>query len=182
MRHFAIVGAAIIASLSAFDTEAAVSREAALEAAIENAGIPKRDIFNLKVEPDEESGVAVYSIEFETEYGDFDFCVARSDGRIIDADAEVDEAWIRRQPDIRNAEEAIRKEVVRRVPGASALKACSGTRASNTNSKPMPEPASSATGMRKCAGKRVKDAHFAKQENKLKYEQMIEREPQKCHR
>lgn len=96
MRHFAIVGAAIIASISAFDTEAAVSREAALEAAIENAGIPKRDIVNLKVEPDEESGVAVYSIEFETEYGDFDFCVARSDGRIIDADTEVDEAWIRR--------------------------------------------------------------------------------------
>ncbi len=119
MRHFAIVGAAIIASLSAFDAEAAVSREAALDAAIENAGVPKRDIFNLKVEPDEESGVAVYSIEFETEYGDFDFCVARSDGRIIDADTEIDEAWIRRQPDIRNAEEVIRNEVVRRVPGAS---------------------------------------------------------------
>lgn len=119
MRHFAIVGAAIIASLSAFDTEAAVSREAALEAAIENAGVPKRDIFNLKVEPDEESGVAVYSIEFETEYGDFDFCVARSDGRIIDADTEVDEAWIRRQPSQRDAEGAIKAEVLRRVPGAS---------------------------------------------------------------
>ena len=119
MRHFAIIGAAIIASISAFDTEAAVSREAALEAAIENAGVPKRDIFNLKVEPDEESGVAVYSIEFETEYGDFDFCVARSDGRIIDADTEVEEEWIRRQPSQRDAEGAVKAEVLRRVPGAS---------------------------------------------------------------
>ena len=68
MRHFAIVGAAIIASISAFDTEAAVSREAALEAAIENAGVPKRDIFNLKVEPDEESGVALSSMDVPTGY------------------------------------------------------------------------------------------------------------------
>ena len=60
----------------------AVSREAALAVALENAGVPAADAYNIRTERDEESGIPVYDIEFETDYGDYDFQVARSDGQI----------------------------------------------------------------------------------------------------
>ena len=72
----------------------AVSREAALAVALENAGVPAADAYNIRTERDEESGIPVYDIEFETDYGDYDFQVARSDGQIVGADYEVDEEWL----------------------------------------------------------------------------------------
>ena len=74
--------------------DGAVSREAALAVALENAGVPAADAYNIRTERDEESGIPVYDIEFETDYGDYDFQVARSDGRIVGADYEVDEEWL----------------------------------------------------------------------------------------
>ena len=72
----------------------AVGREEALAIAMENAGVPGADAYNIKAEKDEESGIPIYDIEFETDYGDYDFEVAVADGAIVGADYEVDEAWL----------------------------------------------------------------------------------------
>ena len=71
-----------------------ISRENALSVALENAGVPEEDAYNIKNEMDEDNGIPIYEIEFETEYGDYDFSIAREDGRIVGADYEVDEEWL----------------------------------------------------------------------------------------
>ena len=73
-----------------------VSREEALAIAYANASVPEADAYNVKAERDEEGGIPIWDIEFETEYGDYDFEVAISGGRIVGADYEVDEEWLDR--------------------------------------------------------------------------------------
>ena len=59
-----------------------------------NAGVPEGDAYNIKNETDSDNGIPLYDIEFETNYGDYDFEVAMADGRIVGADYEVDEEWL----------------------------------------------------------------------------------------
>ncbi len=73
-----------------------VSREEALAIAYANASVPEADAYNVKAERDEEGGIPIWDIEFETEYGDYDFEVAVSGGRIVGADYEVDDEWLDR--------------------------------------------------------------------------------------
>ena len=71
-----------------------ISREEALAIALDNADVPEGDAYNIKNETDSDSGIPIYDIEFETDYGDYDFEVAMADGRIVGADYEVDEEWL----------------------------------------------------------------------------------------
>ena len=71
-----------------------ISREEALAIALENAGVLEGDAYNVKNETDSDNGIPLYDIEFETDYGDYDFEVAMADGRIVGADCEVDEEWL----------------------------------------------------------------------------------------
>ena len=71
-----------------------VSREEALAIALNNAGVPEGDAYNIKNETDGDNGIPIYDIEFETEYGDYDFEIAIDGGRIVGADYEVDEEWL----------------------------------------------------------------------------------------
>ena len=71
-----------------------ISREEALAIALENAGVLEGDAYNVKNETDSDNGIPLYDIEFETDYGDYDFEVAMADGRIVGADYEVDEEWL----------------------------------------------------------------------------------------
>lgn len=48
----------------------------------------------MKVERDRENDIPVFHVEFETEYGDYDFEIAVAGGKIIGADYEVDEEWL----------------------------------------------------------------------------------------
>lgn len=61
-----------------------------------DAQVSENETFNVKQEQSEESGIAVYQIEFETEYGDYDYAISVDDGDIVDADYEVDEEWLDR--------------------------------------------------------------------------------------
>ena len=63
----------------------------AIAIACTDAGVSQRELFDTKQQREEESGIAVHKIEFETAYGDYDYAIAVEDGRIIDADYEVDE-------------------------------------------------------------------------------------------
>ena len=56
--------------------------------------MPEGDAYNVKNETDSDNGIPLYDIEFETDYGDYDFEVAMADGRIVGADYEVDEEWL----------------------------------------------------------------------------------------
>lgn len=71
-----------------------IGREEALTIALDNAGVPEADAYNIKNERDGDNGIPIYDIEFETDYGDYDFQVAIADGRIVGADYEVDEEWL----------------------------------------------------------------------------------------
>ena len=62
-----------------------ISREEALAIALENAGVLEGDAYNVKNETDSDNGIPLYDIEFETDYGDYDFEVAMADGRIVGA-------------------------------------------------------------------------------------------------
>lgn len=80
----------------------------------------EQDIYNVKVEQDGDNGIPIYDIEFETDYGDYDFEVAIADGRIVGADYEVDEEWLDTLGGSPVDQDGVRQLVAAKVPGASA--------------------------------------------------------------
>ena len=98
-----------------------ISREDALAIALDNAGVPAEDAYNIKNKTDEDGGIPIYDIEFETDYGNYDFEVAIDGGRIVGADYEVDEEWL----DALGSRAAVTAEeaaaiAAAKVPGARA--------------------------------------------------------------
>ena len=97
-----------------------ISREEALAIALANAGVPEGDPYNVKTETDSDNGIPLYDIEFETDYGDYDFEVAMADGRIVGADYEVDEEWLDALGGNPITAEEAASIVAGKIPGASA--------------------------------------------------------------
>ena len=97
-----------------------ISREEALAIALENAGVLEGDAYNVKNETDSDNGIPLYDIEFETDYGDYDFEVAMADGRIVGADYEVDEEWLDALGGNPVTAEEAASIVAGKIPGASA--------------------------------------------------------------
>ena len=97
-----------------------IDRDTALAVALENAGVTENDIYNVKVERDRTDGISVFDIEFETDYGDYDFEVAVSDGTIVGADYEVNEEWLGRLGGSPVTMEEAKAIIQDKVPGASA--------------------------------------------------------------
>lgn len=95
-----------------------ISRDAAFDIALKNAGVPKKDAYNVKIERDRENGIAIYQIEFETRYGDYDFEVAREGGRIIGADYEVSEEWLRTLGGSPVSIDEAKRIIQKKVPGS----------------------------------------------------------------
>lgn len=65
--------------------DAEIDQDAALALAMENAGVPEKDAYNVKVERDRENDIPIFQVEFETEYGNYDFEIAITGGKIIGA-------------------------------------------------------------------------------------------------
>ena len=97
-----------------------ISAEDALSIALDNADVPKADAYNIKNERDGDNGIPIYDIEFETDYGDYDFEVAIADGRIVGADYEVDEEWLDAFGGSAVSLEDARALVSEKVPGSNA--------------------------------------------------------------
>ena len=97
-----------------------ISREEALAIALDNAGVPEGDAYNIKNETDGDNGIPIYDIEFETEYGDYDFEIAMDGGRIVGADYEVDEEWLNTLGGSPVSMEEATEIVAGKVPGSSA--------------------------------------------------------------
>ncbi len=97
-----------------------ISRETAFALALENAGVPEKDAYNVKVERDRENDIPIFQVEFETEYGDYDFEIAVAGGKIIGADYKVDEEWLDRLGGSPVTLEEAEQVVQSKVPGSSA--------------------------------------------------------------
>ena len=97
-----------------------ISREEALAIALDNAGVPEGDAYNIKNETDGDNGIPIYDIEFETEYGDYDFEIAIDGGRIVGADYEVDEEWLNTLSGSPVSMEEATEIMAGKVPGSSA--------------------------------------------------------------
>ena len=82
--------------------------------------MPEGDAYNIKTETDSDNGTPLYDIEFETDYGDYDFEVAMADGRIVGADYEVDEEWLDALGGSPVTAEEAASIVAGKIPGASA--------------------------------------------------------------
>ena len=102
------------------DSALAISKEDALGIALENARVPRVDAHNIRIQADEEGEEPVWSVEFDTHYGDYDFSVSRGNGRILDADYEVDDEWVQSKPSRHVTSSTVREIVQGRVPGARA--------------------------------------------------------------
>ena len=72
------------------------------------------------MEPDRENDISIWQVEFETDYGDYDFEIAVDGGRIIGADYEVDEEWLDFLGGSPVDEDGARAAVAGKVDGASA--------------------------------------------------------------
>ena len=97
-----------------------ISGDEALAIALDNASVPEPNAYNVKVERDGDNGIPIWDIEFETEYGDYDFEVAISGGRIVGADYEVDDEWLDRLGGSPVTAEEAKTLLAGKAPGASA--------------------------------------------------------------
>ena len=105
---------------SSAGTAAEIDRDAALRLAFENAGVRKEDAYNVQVERERENDISIFQVEFETEYGDYDFEIAAADGRIVGADYEVDEEWLDKLGGSPVSLEEARRIIQSKVPGSDA--------------------------------------------------------------
>lgn len=104
---------------SASQTSGEIDQDKALSIAMENASVPEDDAYNIKVERDGDNSIPIYDIEFETDYGDYDFEVAIDDGRIVGADYEVNEDWLSRLGGSPVSQEDAKVIAASKIPGSS---------------------------------------------------------------
>lgn len=95
-----------------------LDREGALAIALNNAGVDKQDAYHIKVEQDRDNGIPIFDIEFETNYGDYDYEVAIQTGEIVGADYEVDEEFLDNLGGTPVTAEEAKAIVQKKVPGA----------------------------------------------------------------
>ena len=89
-----------------------ISPEEALTIALDNAGVPESSAYHIKTEQDRDHGIPIYDIEFETEYGDFDF--------EISIENEIQEEWLASLGGHAVTLEEARTLVQEKVPGSAA--------------------------------------------------------------
>lgn len=143
---------------------------------MENAGVPEKDAYNVKVERDRENDIPIFQVEFETEYGNYDFEIAITGGKIIGVDYEVDEEWLDRLGGSPVTLEKAKQAVQSKVPASSTENirmweesgdgpgplwrgSCSTT-ASNMSLRLIQRPGLFLTGMRICGNNRPAQSWF----------------------
>ena len=94
MRKKVIADLAAVMALGLFTGCGAVGgndigRDAALEVALEDAGVSESDTTRLKVSEDNDDGRKIYEIQFDAGEKEYDYEVSASDGKILSADVEL---------------------------------------------------------------------------------------------
>ena len=67
-----------------------IGKEAAINAALDHAGLKRSDIRDLKCELDRENGIMVYEVEFESGLFDYEYDVDANTGKILKSKKEFD--------------------------------------------------------------------------------------------
>lgn len=94
MRKTVIIGLAVVMAAGMFTGCGIVGgkdigRDAALEAALSDAGISEEETTRLKVSEDNDDGRKIYEIQFDADGKEYEYEVGASDGRILSADMEM---------------------------------------------------------------------------------------------
>lgn len=76
-----------------------IGRDAALEAALNDAGVSESDATRLKVSEDRDDGRKVYEIQFDADGKEYDYEIQASDGAIVSSDIEMIENYAELQND-----------------------------------------------------------------------------------
>ncbi len=66
-----------------------IGKDAALEVALEDAGVNESDTTRLKVSEDRDDGRTIFEIQFDADGREYDYEVQASDGKILSADVEL---------------------------------------------------------------------------------------------
>lgn len=66
-----------------------IGKDAALEAALNDAGVSESDTTRLKVSQDRDDGRSIYEISFDAAGKEYDYEVQASDGKILSSDVET---------------------------------------------------------------------------------------------
>lgn len=86
-------------SSTASTSDGEITEEKALSIAYEHAGVTADEVYNVQVEREQENGNPVFKAEFETEAGEYEYEILRSDGRIYETDYELKKEWVYAQPE-----------------------------------------------------------------------------------
>ena len=94
MKKKVIAGLAAVLAVGMFTGCAAfggrdIGRDAALEAALGDAGVNESDTTRLKVSEDHDDGRKTYEVRFDADGKEYDYEIAAADGAILSAEVEV---------------------------------------------------------------------------------------------
>lgn len=97
-----------------------IDSDTALAIAIDYAGVSEDEISRTQTRRDRSNGIQVYEVEFSTEYRDYDFDIAISDGTIVEMSYEIDEYWLGRLDGSPFTMDEAVTLIQENVPGSSA--------------------------------------------------------------
>ena len=84
----AALSAVVIGAFTGCGNNADIGRDAALEAALNDAGVSESDTTRLTVAEDRDDGRKVYDVKFDAAGKEYDYEIQASDGRILSSDIE----------------------------------------------------------------------------------------------
>lgn len=100
--------------------QAEIDKDIAFSLALNNANVSRENAYNIKIQHDMENDIPIYQVEFETQYGDYDFEIAIANGAIIGADYEVNEEWLDTLGGSPITVDEAKNIIQNKVPGSSA--------------------------------------------------------------
>lgn len=89
----AAVSAVVLGTFTACGSGADIGRDAALEAALNDAGVNEADATRLVVSEDRDDGRKTYDVKFDAAGKEYDYEIQASDGRILSSDIENIEGY-----------------------------------------------------------------------------------------
>ena len=111
--------AAVSGASSSVPAGEEITADDALSIALELAGVAAEDAYGTQAERDQENGTPVYQVEFETQTAEYDYDIARSDGRMLNFDYELKDSALRGLAEDPTDLDGAREQVVTRT-GAPA--------------------------------------------------------------
>lgn len=89
----ALASAVVLGVFTGCGNDSDIGREAALEAALNDAGVSESDATRLKVSEDRDDGRKVYEIRFDVAEKEYDYEIQASDGTILSSDVDINENY-----------------------------------------------------------------------------------------